>query len=94
MRARLSEDELGSAVARLDWDRDGDELVKVVTSGDFAGAMAFVVSVAELAEASNHHPDIAISWNRVTLRLTTHSAGGLTDLDLDLAAAIDGLESA
>jgi 4a-hydroxytetrahydrobiopterin dehydratase len=53
--------------------------------------MQFVNAVALLAEGANHHPDIAISWNRVTLRLSTHSAGGLTQLDLDLAAAIDGI---
>ncbi len=59
---------------------------------DFAAAMVFVNQVAELAEARNHHPDIAISWNKVTLTLSTHYAGGLTQLDLDLAAAIDALE--
>jgi 4a-hydroxytetrahydrobiopterin dehydratase len=53
--------------------------------------MTFVNAVAALAEQANHHPDIAISWNRVTLRLTTHSARGLTQDDLDLAGQIDGL---
>jgi 4a-hydroxytetrahydrobiopterin dehydratase len=89
--ARLSDDEVAAGLAGLAWQRDGDELVKVVTHKDFAGAMAYVNGVAMLAEGANHHPDIAISWNRVTLRLTTHSAGGLTQLDLDLAAAIDPL---
>jgi 4a-hydroxytetrahydrobiopterin dehydratase len=60
---------------------------------DFAAALAWVNQVGALAEASNHHPDIAISWNRVTLTLSTHSAGGLTQFDLDLAAQIDGLGS-
>ena len=46
-----------------------------------------------MAEAHNHHPDIAISWNKVTLHLSTHSAGGLTQLDLDLARAVDALDS-
>jgi 4a-hydroxytetrahydrobiopterin dehydratase len=91
MAERLSEDEVTAGLAGLAWDRDGEELVKVVTAKDFAGAMTFVNAVALLAEGANHHPDIAISWNRVTLRLTTHSAGGLTELDLSLAAAIDGL---
>ena len=91
MVARLSDADVAKGLSGLAWDRDGDELVKVVTRKDFAGAMALVNGVALLAEGANHHPDIAISWNRVTLRLTTHSAGGLTQLDLDLAAAIDPL---
>ena len=63
--------------------REGDELVKVVERGDFAGALAFVNAVGELAEAADHHPDVDIRWDTVTLRLTTHSAGGLTAKDLD-----------
>jgi 4a-hydroxytetrahydrobiopterin dehydratase len=86
---RLSDDEVAAALAVLQWDRDGDELVKVVTRKDFGEAMQFVNAVALLADGANHHPDIAISWNRVTLRVTTHDAGGLSQLDLDLAAAID-----
>ena len=73
------------------WDRDGEVLVKVVKKKDFAEAMAFVNEVARLAEERQHHPDIAISWNTVTLRLWTHTAGGVTDKDLELADAIDGL---
>jgi 4a-hydroxytetrahydrobiopterin dehydratase len=87
---RLSDQELEAGLAGLAWEREGDELVKVVTRKDFGGAMAYVNMVALLAEGANHHPDIAISWNKVTMRLSTHSAGGLTQLDLDLAAAIDG----
>ena len=64
----------------------------MVTRKDFAGAMQFVNAVAEMAEAVNHHPDIAISWNKVTLRLTSHDAGGLTQPDVDLAAGFDGLD--
>lgn len=91
MIARLSDEEIGAGLAGLAWDREGDELAKVVKKKDFAAAMQFVNAVADLAEAADHHPDIAISWNRVTLRLSTHSAGGLTQLDLDLARAIDQL---
>ena len=88
---RLSDDEVAAGLAGLAWERDGDELVKVVTRKDFGEAMQFVNAVALIAEGANHHPDIAISWNKVTLRVTTHDAGGLSQLDLDLAAAVDGL---
>jgi 4a-hydroxytetrahydrobiopterin dehydratase len=57
----------------------------------FPDAIAFVGRVADLAEEANHHPDIAISYKKVTLRWTTHSAGGLTDLDYELASRTDGL---
>jgi 4a-hydroxytetrahydrobiopterin dehydratase len=57
----------------------------------FRDAIAFVGRVADLAEEANHHPDIAISYKKVTLRWTTHSAGGLTDLDYELASRTDGL---
>ena len=69
----------------------GDELVTTVDLHDFAAALAFVNAVGAAAEAANHHPDIDIRWNKVHLVLSTHSAGGLTVLDLALAAAIDRL---
>ncbi len=75
----------------LQWEREGDVLVKVVKRDGFAGALAFVNAVGALAEQANHHPDIDIRWDTVTLRLTTHSAGGLTDKDVDLARRIDAL---
>jgi 4a-hydroxytetrahydrobiopterin dehydratase len=89
----LSPQEVDEAVASLGWTREGDELVKVVRRKDFKEALAYVNRVGELAEASDHHPDIAISWNTVSLRLSTHSAGGLTHLDVDLAQRIDGLDA-
>jgi 4a-hydroxytetrahydrobiopterin dehydratase len=73
------------------WERQGDELVKTRRGKDFADALAYVNAVGALAEAMNHHPDIDIRWNTVTMRLTTHSEGGLTDLDLELARHIDAL---
>jgi 4a-hydroxytetrahydrobiopterin dehydratase len=75
----------------LQWERQGSELVKTHTGRDFAEALAYVNAVGELAEEANHHPDIDVRWNAVTLRLSTHSAGGITQADLDLAARIDGL---
>jgi 4a-hydroxytetrahydrobiopterin dehydratase len=87
----MGHEEVDAALAGLDWERQGDVLIKVVRRDDFAGALALVNAVGELAEAADHHPDIDIRWNTVTLRLTTHSAGGLTAKDLALAAEIDGL---
>ncbi|MGP8059441.1 MAG: 4a-hydroxytetrahydrobiopterin dehydratase [Acidimicrobiales bacterium] len=82
----------GALAARgIAWSRRGDELIKTVKRRDFAGSLALVNAVGELAEAADHHPDIDIRWDTVTLRLSTHSAGGLTDKDLSLAAAIDEL---
>jgi 4a-hydroxytetrahydrobiopterin dehydratase len=76
------------------WERDGRELVKICTEVDFAAALDFVNRVGEIAEQANHHPDIEIKWNTVTLRLSTHSAGGITSADLKLAKQIDGLPAA
>ena len=74
------------------WRTDGDALVHDYEFPDFKAAMWFVNRVAELAEERNHHPDILVhGWNRVRLTLSTHSEGGLTAADHDLAAAIDAL---
>jgi 4a-hydroxytetrahydrobiopterin dehydratase len=87
----MTDDEADAALAGLGWARQGRELVKVVGCEGFAGALAFVNAVGALAEAADHHPDIDIRFDTVTLRLTTHSAGGLTARDFALAEAIDGL---
>jgi 4a-hydroxytetrahydrobiopterin dehydratase len=76
-------DELG------DWEREGDEIQKVFEFDDFSAAIAFVNDVARLAERYDHHPDIDIRWNKVRLVLSTHSEGGLTSLDFDLAGDIE-----
>jgi 4a-hydroxytetrahydrobiopterin dehydratase len=73
------------------WSREGSELVKVVRRKGFVGALEFVNQVGALAETAEHHPDIDIRWDTVTLRLSTHSAGGLTEKDLSLAAEVDEL---
>ena len=88
---RLEHAEVDKAIAGLDWQRQGDELVKVAKRADFAGALAFVNAVGARAEEADHHPDIDIRWNTVTLRLSTHSAGGLTAKDVELARAIDAI---
>jgi 4a-hydroxytetrahydrobiopterin dehydratase len=89
----LTSDEVDAALAEqgLAWEHVGDELVTTVEFRDFAAALAFVNAVGAAAEAANHHPDIDIRWNKVHLVLSTHSAGGLTVLDIALAAAIDRL---
>ena len=92
MPERLSDDAVDAALVKLSWTREGDELVKQVTRTDFVDAVRFVDALVPVAEEANHHPDVAISWNKVTLRLSTHSAGGLTQRDLDLAARIDQLK--
>jgi len=73
------------------WERQDDELVKVHKERDFAGALDFVNRVGAIAERANHHPDFEIRWNTVTLRLSTHSAGGITNADLEMAKQIDAL---
>ncbi len=71
------------------WEVEGKEIVKKFKFKDFQVAMAFVLRVSYLAEAADHHPDILISYSRVTLRLSTHSAGGLTEKDFNLATQVD-----
>ena len=69
------------------WTQEGQSLIRTEVFADFAAAMRWVNQVAILAERRNHHPDIDIRWNRVTLKLTTHETGGLTDRDWDWAEA-------
>jgi len=73
------------------WNLDGLVIRRTYQFHDFAEAMHFVNWVAQVAEDSNHHPDIDIRWNRVTLALTTHDQGGLTNLDFEMAARCDKL---
>ena len=75
----------------MPWETVDGKLVKVVQKADFAEALAYVNRVGALAEERNHHPDIEISWNTVTLRLWSHSAGAVTDADHALAQALDEL---
>jgi 4a-hydroxytetrahydrobiopterin dehydratase len=91
--ALLGDDEIDRALAeRPDWRRDGAELVLERTFDDFAAAMRYVNATADLAEERGHHPDIEVhGWNNVRLRVSTHSEGGITAADLELAAALDGL---
>jgi 4a-hydroxytetrahydrobiopterin dehydratase len=88
----LSHAQVVEELAKLDgWHHRGNALEKVYDRESFDGSIAFVNAVAALANARDHHPDLAISWNRVTITTTSHDAGGLTDRDFGLAAAIDAL---
>jgi 4a-hydroxytetrahydrobiopterin dehydratase len=90
---RLSDDEIDARLSGGAWRREGDTIVRDVELGDFAAAIALVNAVAALAEQANHHPDLLVyGYKRVRLTLTTHSAGGITALDLALADAVDALE--
>jgi 4a-hydroxytetrahydrobiopterin dehydratase len=91
--APLADAEIQERLAAVaDWHAERETIVRDFTFADFAAAIAFVNSVAEFAEAANHHPDILLhGWNKVRLTLSTHSEGGLTDADFRLAAQIDGL---
>ena len=72
-----------------DWQRDGNAIVRTATLPSFPAAIETVRAVAEIAEARNHHPDIDIRWRTVTFRCSTHSEGGITNLDIELAGEID-----
>lgn len=88
--ALLSEAELSTALARLDgWQREGNTIVRKVEFEDFVAAWGFMSSVALLAQAMDHHPDWSNVYNSVTIALTSHDAGGVTERDLKLAKAID-----
>lgn len=73
------------------WQRTGDVIVRLYEFKDFPAAMKFVNAVADAAEEAWHHPDIDIRWNKVTLALTTHDAGGLTEMDFTLAKKFEAL---
>lgn len=88
---RLSDREIDVRLQTLrDWEREGGAIRRTFRFSGFRDAIAFVNAVAELAEAADHHPDILVhGYNKVTLTLTTHDAGGLTQRDFLLAAQIE-----
>jgi 4a-hydroxytetrahydrobiopterin dehydratase len=90
MPAKLSDVEIQRALPTLPgWSRRGESLVKTQAFPRFGDGIAFVDKVAGIADAMDHHPDIDIRYTKVTLTLSTHSAGGITSLDLDLAGRIE-----
>jgi len=90
--ARLSDAEIDERLSGMNgWERSGEAIVKQFDNGDFKGSVGFVNRLTPEAEEMNHHPDLEISWNTVTVTITTHSQGGLTENDFELARRIDTL---
>jgi 4a-hydroxytetrahydrobiopterin dehydratase len=88
----LDTDSVRDAISVLDgWEGDQHAIRRTVTAPDFRTGIRIVDAVAEVAEERNHHPDIDIRWRKVTFTLSTHSAGGVTKKDIDLAQRIDAI---
>lgn len=88
----LTEEEIGERLNRLvGWSRAENWIEKKYAFKNFLRAMSFVNAVAYVAESMTHHPDIVVRYNEVTLRNWTHSAGGITDYDFELAERIDAI---
>lgn len=95
MTALLSKEKIEQQVAQhKGWRQVDNQIVRTVTLPSFPAALVFAAAVGHLAEAADHHPDILIQYKKVTLTLSTHSAGGLTQKDFDLAGKIEGLMAA
>jgi 4a-hydroxytetrahydrobiopterin dehydratase len=93
--ATLTDDEIRTALDGLTgWDLADGQITKEYRLGGFAGAIAFVVRLSYEAETANHHPDLDIRYDKVRVRLSTHSEGGVTAKDLTLAAAIEAVAPA
>jgi 4a-hydroxytetrahydrobiopterin dehydratase len=92
----LTDDQLDEALRTTltGWQVEDGLLVRSIEAADFLSGIRLVDAVAVAAEERNHHPDIDVRWTTVTFRLATHSEGGLTSKDVDLAAEIDRLASA
>ena len=87
---RLSDEEIDRRLQDLDgWERSGEAIRKRYEGDDFASSVALVNRLTPVAEEMNHHPDLEVSWNKVTVTISTHSEGGLTENDFELARRID-----
>jgi 4a-hydroxytetrahydrobiopterin dehydratase len=88
----LSDEEIEGRLEGLQgWERDAGAIRREFKFKDFVGSVDFVNRITPVAEEMNHHPDLAISWNKVTVSLSTHSQGGLTENDFELAKKIDSV---
>ena len=91
-RSKLTDEQISERLASVpQWSKTGDSITRTYEAPSFLEGIAFVQNVAEIAEAKDHHPDIDIRYNRVTLTLSTHDQGGLTGWDFDVAEAVDAL---
>jgi 4a-hydroxytetrahydrobiopterin dehydratase len=89
---RLSPDEIAAALPGLpEWSGDGDGIRRTVELPTFRDAVDAIVRIADVAEEMDHHPDVDLRWRTLHLTLVSHSAGGVTQLDLELARRIDAL---
>lgn len=88
MSTLLSDEEIETALPP-EWERDGDEIVRVFDFDAYLSGVEFVSAVGEIAEDAFHHPEISLRYGEVEIRLTTHDAGGITENDTDLAARFD-----
>lgn len=90
--ARLDDDQIQERLSGLDgWERQGEAIRKSFDRGDFVGSIEFARAIVGPAEEMGHHPDLAISWSTVEVSITSHSEGGLTANDFELARRIDEL---
>ena len=90
--ATMSDPEIRSALAGLPgWEHAGGAITRQYRLDSFAGAIAFVVRLSYAAEAADHHPDLDIRYDKVRVTVSTHSEGGVTAKDVDLARAIEGI---
>lgn len=88
----LEPSELNDALKKCpEWEQDKKSIARTIEFEEFNDAVDFVNDLAEIAEEAQHHPDILICYNKVTLTLTTHDAGGVTELDIELAQRVDNL---
>lgn len=92
MRTKLSNQEIEEALKGLTcWETDGLHLKKSVKFETYKDGLVFAVAVGQLADRMNHHPDLAIGYQRVDISLSTHDAGGITESDVRLASQIEGI---
>lgn len=90
--SKLSDEAIAAELGQLEgWGREGDAITKTYTFGSYMDGIAFVNGAAEAAESADHHPDMAVGYKRVTVTLSTHSSGGISQKDLDLATALESL---
>ena len=88
----MDDAEIEARLAGLEgWERSGEAITKTFACDDFVGSVRFAESLVEPAEGMNHHPDLVISWDEVTVTISTHSEGGLTAADFELAGKVDAL---